>query len=163
MKMFDQLYTCTCTANIAICSIKYEISMKIICLCYLFLLMCISSYCCGLHIPCNGIIQGSSHNITELQISCVFAFFALWKRVKTHVLSDQSVHITHTYCCVSNFPNWERTCTVVYITIHFCLWEIPRNYFPLYFSKERAHTSEGYQMFAFLSIDVKRNLIGCLR
>ena len=37
---------------------------------------------------------------TELQISCVFAFFKLWKRVKTHVLSDQSVHITHAYCCV---------------------------------------------------------------
>jgi hypothetical protein len=33
----------------------------------------------------------------KLQISCVFAFFMLWKRVKTHVLSDQSVHITHTY------------------------------------------------------------------
>jgi hypothetical protein len=32
---------------------------------------------------------------SELQISCVFAFFTLWKRIKTHVLSDQSVHITH--------------------------------------------------------------------
>jgi hypothetical protein len=30
---------------------------------------------------------------TELQISCVFAFFTQWKRVKTHVLSDQSVHL----------------------------------------------------------------------
>jgi hypothetical protein len=30
---------------------------------------------------------------TELQICCVFAFFTLWKRVKTHVLSDQSVHL----------------------------------------------------------------------
>jgi hypothetical protein len=90
-------------------------------------------------------------SVTELQISCVFAFFTLWKRgttcsqiyfrfssyllrklhlfviltaigwfivniqsdlfwhrclerwkrVKTHVISDQSVHITHTYCCVS--------------------------------------------------------------
>jgi hypothetical protein len=45
---------------------------------------------------------------------------------------------------------------------HFWLWEIPCNYFPLYFSKERAYTSEGYRMFAFLSIDVKRDLIGCL-
>jgi hypothetical protein len=45
------------------------------------------------------------------------------------------------------------------LTIHVCLWEIPRNYFPLYFSKERAYTSEGYRMFAFQSIDVKRDLI----
>ena len=44
--------------------------------------------------------------ITELQISCVFAFFTLWKRVKTHVLSDQSVHITHTYCCVSKLSKF---------------------------------------------------------
>jgi hypothetical protein len=39
---------------------------------------------------------------------CVFAFFTLWKRVKTHVLSDQSVHITHTYCCVSKLWCLER-------------------------------------------------------
>ena len=31
--------------------------------------------------------------VSELQISCVFAFFTLWKRIKTHVLSDQSVHL----------------------------------------------------------------------
>ena len=30
---------------------------------------------------------------SELQISCVFAFFTLWKWVKTYVLSDQSVHL----------------------------------------------------------------------
>jgi hypothetical protein len=98
------------------------------------------------------------HLLPELQISCVFAFFTLWKRVKIHVLSDQSVHITHTYCCVSKLSKFGA-----YITIHFCLWEIPRNYFPLYFSKERAYTSEGYRMLTFLSIDVKRDLIGCLR
>jgi hypothetical protein len=40
------------------------------------------------------------------EISCVFAFFALWKRVKTHVLSDQNVHITHTYCCVSKLSKF---------------------------------------------------------
>ena len=44
--------------------------------------------------------------LTELQISCVFAFFTLWKRVKTHVLSDQSVHITHTYCSVSKLSKF---------------------------------------------------------
>jgi hypothetical protein len=38
-------------------------------------------------------IMGFFMNFAELQISCVFAFFALWKRVKTHVLSDQSVHL----------------------------------------------------------------------
>jgi hypothetical protein len=177
------------------------------------------------------------NNISVISWRCVFAFFMLWKRVKTHVLSDQSVHITHTYCCVSklskfgaylysrvhnntllslrnswfivniqsdlfwhrclgrqafgtprmytlspsksikgsnyreflkdqirvytlrihiavlaNFPNSERTGTVLYITIHFCLWEIPRNYFPLYFSKEISYTSEGYRKLAFLSI-----------
>jgi hypothetical protein len=36
---------------------------------------------------------GEFDSISELQISCVFAFFTLWKRVKTHVLSDQSVHL----------------------------------------------------------------------
>ena len=45
-------------------------------------------------------------NTPELQISCVFAFFTLWKWVKTHVLSDQSVHITHTYCCVSKLSKF---------------------------------------------------------
>ena len=55
-----------------------------------------------------------------------------------------------------NFPNSERT-------IHFCLWEIPCYYFPLYFSKKRVYTSEGYRKLAFLSIDDKRDLIGCLR
>jgi hypothetical protein len=44
--------------------------------------------------------------LSELHISCVFAFFMLWKRVKTHVLSDQSVHITHTYCCVSKLSKF---------------------------------------------------------
>jgi predicted Rdx family selenoprotein len=44
-------------------------------------------------------VSDKLYHITELQISCVFAFFTLWKQVKTHVLSDQSVHITHTYCC----------------------------------------------------------------
>jgi hypothetical protein len=42
----------------------------------------------------------------ELQISCVLAFFTLLKRVKTHVLSDQSVHIMHTYCCVSKLSKF---------------------------------------------------------
>ena len=74
---------CTCTANIAICSIKYEISMKIVCLCYLFLLMCISSYCYGLHIPCNGIIQGSSHNIILVTRKCVFRFVKKWNKRTT--------------------------------------------------------------------------------
>ena len=90
---------------------------------------------------------------SELQISCVFAFFTLWKRVKMHVLSDQSVHITHTYCCVSKLSKFGA---YLYSRVHnntFCLWEIPRNYF----SKERAYTSEGYRMLAFLSIDVKRS------
>jgi hypothetical protein len=37
------------------------------------------------------------------------------------------------------------------------LQRVNGNYFPLYFSKERAYTSEEYRMFAFLSIDVKRS------
>jgi hypothetical protein len=37
---------------------------------------------------------------------CVFAFFTLWKRVITYILSDQSVHITHTYCCVSKLSKF---------------------------------------------------------
>jgi hypothetical protein len=68
--------------------------------------------------------------------------------IKCTLWSDNTCVFTRFH----NFPNSERTCTVVYITIYFCLWEIPRNYFPLYFSKERAYTSEGYRMLAFLSI-----------
>jgi hypothetical protein len=49
-------------------------------------------------------IKGS--NLAELQISCVFALFTQWIRVKTHVISDQSVHITHTYCCVSKLSKF---------------------------------------------------------
>jgi hypothetical protein len=54
-------------------------------------------------------IKGSNYgefHLSELQISCVFAFFTLWKRVKTHVLSDQSVHIMHTHCCVSKLSKF---------------------------------------------------------
>ena len=50
--------------------------------------------------------EASCLKCTELQINCVFAFFTLCKRVKTHVLSDQSVHITHTYCCVSKLSKF---------------------------------------------------------
>ena len=89
------------------------------------------------------ILKKKTFSDSGLQISCVFAFCTLWKRVKTHVLSDQSVHMTHTYCCVSKLSKFGA-----YITIHFCLWEIPSNYFPLYFSKERVYTSEGYRMLA---------------
>ena len=105
----------------------------------------------------------SKINKCELQISCVFVFFTLWKRVKMHVLSDQSVHITHTYCCVSKLSKFGA---YLYSRVHnntFLSLRNPRNYFTLYFSKERAYTFEGYRMLAFLSIDVKRDLIGCLR
>jgi hypothetical protein len=53
--------------------------------------------------------------ISELQISCVFAFFTLWKRVKAHVLSDQSVHLRIHITVYANFPNSERTCTLLTI------------------------------------------------
>jgi hypothetical protein len=69
----------------------------------------------------------------------------------------------HTYMYFGKIASWiakiirhaERTCTLLTIiqsctlTMHFCLWEIPCNYFPLYFSKERVYTSEGYPMFIF--------------
>ena len=41
--------------------------------------------------------------VTELQISCVFAFFTLWKRVKTHVLSDQCTHYAYILLCQQTF------------------------------------------------------------
>jgi hypothetical protein len=54
---------------------------------------------------------------------CIFAFFTLLKWVKTHVLSDQSVHITHTYCCVSKLSKFRAYLytdkTVVYINNTF--------------------------------------------
>ena len=68
-------------------------------------------------------------NGSELQISCVFALFALKKRTKTHVLSDQSVHITHTYCCVSKLSKFGAYLyavndnTVVYINNTFYVFE----------------------------------------
>jgi hypothetical protein len=43
--------------------------------------------------PCRFHINVKIKWCTEHQISCVFAFFTQWKRVKTHVLSDQSVHL----------------------------------------------------------------------
>ena len=70
-----------------------------------------------------------------------------------HVLSYQRVHITHTYCCVSKLSKFgaylyavnDKSCT-------FWLWD-----------ETSGSASEGYRMFAFLSIDVKRDLIECLR
>jgi hypothetical protein len=35
----------------------------------------------------------------------ICVFYAM-KTIKTHVLSDQSVHITHTYCCVSKLSKF---------------------------------------------------------
>jgi hypothetical protein len=73
------------------------------------------------------------------------------------------MHTMYILLCKETFQIRSHTCTLLTIiqsctlTIHFCLWEIPCNYFPKYFSKERVYTSEGYQMFAFLSIDVKRD------
>ena len=71
-------------------------------------------YCCSSSIVCIVVhhyvkVEGSNDFILtypELQISCVFVFFMLWKRVKTHVFSDQSVHITHAYCCVSKLSKF---------------------------------------------------------
>ena len=79
--------------------------------------------------------------ISELQISCVFAFFTLWKRVKTHVLSDQSVHITHTYCCVSKLSKFGA---YLYSRIHNTFFVFEK--FPVITSlytfrrRERIHT-----------------------
>ena len=53
------------------------------------------------------VLDKINKHTTELHISCVFAFFTLWKQVKTHLLSYQSVHITHTYCCVSKLSKFE--------------------------------------------------------
>ena len=56
-----------------------------------------------------------------------------------------TLRITHTctYCCVSKLSKFGaylltiiQSCT---LTMHFCLWEIPCNYFPLYFSKESVY------------------------
>ena len=58
------------------------------------------------HIKCVNECVSQNNDRSDLQISCVFAFFTLWKRVKMHVLSDQSVHIMHTYCCVSKLSKF---------------------------------------------------------
>jgi hypothetical protein len=128
-------------------------------------------------------------SLSELQISCVFAFFTIWKRVKTQVFNLMltsncmcrpyyilicmcrpyniiiilvSNRVDTCYLMLRNFienkfvnrklekRGWSvprapviRSVLVQSCT-YFCLWEIPRNYFPLYCSKERAYTSEGY-------------------
>jgi hypothetical protein len=75
----------------------------------------------------------------------ICVFYAMKTSKNACIIRSECTHYACILLCKQNFPNLERTCTVVYITIHFCLWEIPRNYFPLYFSKERAYTSEGYR------------------
>jgi hypothetical protein len=55
----------------------------------------------------------------------------------------ECTHYTYILLCKQTFQIRSvlvQSCT---LTIHVCLWEIPRNYFPLYFSKERAYTSQG--------------------
>ena len=61
-------------------------------LCCVFVLF---SFVCVLYVASFSVLSFCYCPLTELQISCVFTFFTLWRRVKTHVLSDQSVHITH--------------------------------------------------------------------
>jgi hypothetical protein len=64
-----------------------------------------------------------SINNSELQISCVFAFFMLWKQVNTNVLSDQSVHIMHTYCCVNKLSKFGAylysSSVLIHVLAHF--------------------------------------------
>ena len=61
-------------------------------LCCVFVLF---SFVCVLYVASFSVLSFCYCPLTELQISCVFTFFTLWRRVKTHVLSDQSVHIMH--------------------------------------------------------------------
>ena len=89
-------------------------------------------------------------------------FYTMKTSKNACIIRSECTHYAYILLCKQTFQI-RSVLVVVYITIHFCFWEIPRNYFPLYFSKERAYTSEGYRMFAFLSIDVKRDLIVCLR
>jgi hypothetical protein len=65
--------------------------------------------------------------------------------IKACIIRSECTHYAYILLCKQTFQI-RSVLVVMYITIHFCLWEIPRNYFPLYFSKERAHTSEGYRM-----------------
>ena len=69
---------------------------------------------CEMFVVCCAQCKWTAHR-PELQISCVFAFFTQWKRVKTHVLSDQSVHLRIHIAVQANFPNSERTCTLLAI------------------------------------------------
>jgi hypothetical protein len=58
----------------------------------------------------------------------------------------------YTAICMRKCTLWsDNTCVFTRfhsVKIHFWLWEIPRNDFSLYFSKEKVYTSEGYRMFA---------------
>ena len=119
-----------------------------------------------------GSVAFSVEHLTSMIKSCVLGgrapdklricvFYAMKTSKNACIIRSECTHYACILLCKQTFQI-RSILVVVYITIHFCLWEIPRNYFPLYFSKERAYTSEGYRMLAFLSIDVKRDLIGCL-
>jgi hypothetical protein len=82
------------------------------------------------------------------------------------VLSSALIHVLAHFQRTTCSQNYFRFCSYllrktafICNIVHFCLWEIPCNHFPLYFSKKRAYTSEGYRKLALLSIDVKRDLI----
>ena len=83
----------------------------------------------------------------------ICVFYAMKTNKNACIIRSECTHYAYILLCKQTFQI-RSVLVVVYKAIHFCLWEIPRNYFPLYFSKERAYTSEGYRMLAFLSINV---------
>jgi hypothetical protein len=53
----------------------------------------------------------------------ICVFYAM-KTSKTHVLSDQSVHITHAYCCVSKLSKFEHVFYSLQLMAKYRMWEL---------------------------------------
>ena len=51
----------------------------------------------------------------------ICVFYAMKTSKNACIIRSECTHYACILLCKQNFPNLERTCTVVYITIHFCL------------------------------------------
>ena len=68
----------------------------------------------------------------------ICVFYTMKTSKNTCIIRSECTHYAYILLCKQTFQI-RSVLVVVYITIHFCFWEIPRNYFPLYFSKESVY------------------------
>jgi hypothetical protein len=112
---------------------------------------------CYLYKCCSSLMERRRLAVRAPDKLRICIFYAMKMSKHACIIRSECTHYEYILLCMQTFQI-RSVLVVVYIAIHFCLWEIPHNYFPLYFTKERAYTSDGYWMFAFLSIDVAVNI-----